>query len=186
MDGNERDRLHAGRSRRDREKERQWRKRLADHRASGLSVRAFCRRDGLREAQFYWWQRELARRDQEAGKSGLLRQGRPSVGAARGDEAEAKAVVATRPAFAELRVRQDATARALSEESSAACDGAWWPVPIEVVLRNGRMLRVRRGFEADLLAAVVRVLEREGPTLGGESQALESGARALEAEAGPC
>ena len=119
MGGNGRVGMGAGRSRRDREKERQWRKRLSDHGASGLSVRAFCRREGVTEPQFYAWRRELAKRDLEMGKTGLLRQGRPSVAAAQ--VGERKSVGAARPAFAELRVQQDGAAPVLCEESPAAC-----------------------------------------------------------------
>ena len=44
-------------------KEQFWRQALARQRASGLSIRAFCEREGLSEASYYQWRRELARRD---------------------------------------------------------------------------------------------------------------------------
>ena len=37
-----------------------WRKRLARRQASGLSVAEFCRREGVSEPSFYYWQRRLA------------------------------------------------------------------------------------------------------------------------------
>jgi len=40
---------------RDEQKERQWRGRIAQWRASGLSVRGFCAQDGLAPARFYHW-----------------------------------------------------------------------------------------------------------------------------------
>jgi len=43
-------------------KERQWRRWLEEQQASGLSVRAFCRRRGLQEQAFYQWRRTLAAR----------------------------------------------------------------------------------------------------------------------------
>lgn len=46
--------------------ERQWRERLAQWRASGLSVRAFCLRRGWVETAFYYWRRELRARDEAA------------------------------------------------------------------------------------------------------------------------
>lgn len=46
--------------------ERQWRERLAQWQASGLSVRAFCLRRGLVETAFYYWKRELRARDAAA------------------------------------------------------------------------------------------------------------------------
>lgn len=50
-------------ARRDRTKESFWRRVMADHAGSGLSVRMWCARRRLREASFYWWRRQLARRD---------------------------------------------------------------------------------------------------------------------------
>jgi len=50
---------------RDARKEQQWRRWIADWRASGLSVQAFCARYGLSQASFYAWRRELQRRDAE-------------------------------------------------------------------------------------------------------------------------
>lgn len=51
--------------RRDSAKEATWRERLARHRKSGDSVRAWCHRHGVKETVFHWWRRELARRDAE-------------------------------------------------------------------------------------------------------------------------
>jgi hypothetical protein len=45
------------------ELERRWRGLLADHARSDLSIRAFCDRRRLNEANFYAWRRELAKRD---------------------------------------------------------------------------------------------------------------------------
>jgi hypothetical protein len=50
---------------RDVRKERQWRQWLRAWQRSGLSVAAFCRRQGLAEARFYAWRRLLAQRDAE-------------------------------------------------------------------------------------------------------------------------
>lgn len=46
-------------------KEQLWRDRLARQVRSGLTVREFCRREGLPEPSMYGWRRELARRDAE-------------------------------------------------------------------------------------------------------------------------
>lgn len=48
-----------------RKKEAGWRKHVSVQAGSGLSVGAYCRRNGLRGHSFYWWRRELARRDAE-------------------------------------------------------------------------------------------------------------------------
>ena len=48
---------------RDSEREQHWRGLLSEWQASGLSVREFCSRRQLREANFYAWRRQLQRRD---------------------------------------------------------------------------------------------------------------------------
>ena len=50
---------------RDRQREARWRRVIRDHGRSGLGVREFCRRGKLRETAFYFWRRELQRRDGE-------------------------------------------------------------------------------------------------------------------------
>ena len=40
-------------------KERLWRDRIRRQQQSGLSIRAFCAREALREPSFYWWRRAL-------------------------------------------------------------------------------------------------------------------------------
>jgi hypothetical protein len=53
-------------ARRDSSKEKFWRRLIHGQAGSGLSVRAWCRRRGIKEAAFYWWRRELALRGAEA------------------------------------------------------------------------------------------------------------------------
>jgi transposase len=50
---------------RDVQKERFWRKAIRRWRTSGLSIRAYCQRYALREANFHTWRRKLAARDAE-------------------------------------------------------------------------------------------------------------------------
>jgi transposase-like protein len=50
---------------RDRKKEAGWRTHLGAQADSGLSVGAYCRQHGVQAHGFYWWRRELARRDAE-------------------------------------------------------------------------------------------------------------------------
>ena len=45
------------------EKEQFWRLVLDEQAKSGLTVRAFCRQEGISEPSFYAWRRELAVRD---------------------------------------------------------------------------------------------------------------------------
>jgi hypothetical protein len=54
---------------RDLDKERFWREVLARQSASGLSGRAFCRRERLSEPAFYAWRRTIGERDRQAKQS---------------------------------------------------------------------------------------------------------------------
>ena len=45
------------------ERERQWRGQLATWQRSGLSQAAYCRQQGLTQADFSWWKGEIGRRD---------------------------------------------------------------------------------------------------------------------------
>lgn len=85
--------------RRDAVKERFWRRTVAEHRRSGLSVREFCARRTLSEPSFYAWRQELARRD------GRARQGTPP------SAAEANAT----PPFVSLQVAAQPPAAAMIE-----------------------------------------------------------------------
>jgi hypothetical protein len=51
---------------RDERKERQWRRWIRAWRTSGLSVQAFCAQHALAQPRFYFWRRELDRRDATA------------------------------------------------------------------------------------------------------------------------
>ena len=50
------------------EKESFWRLALEEFGKSGLSIRAYCRREGLSEPSFYSWRRVLGRRDAAPGE----------------------------------------------------------------------------------------------------------------------
>jgi hypothetical protein len=52
-----------------------WCERLVGQAPSGLTVRAFCHREALCESAFYYWRREIRRRD------GLLKSNRQATGA---------------------------------------------------------------------------------------------------------
>jgi hypothetical protein len=53
---------------RDAGREAAWRRLLAKHGQSGLSVRAFCRPEKLSEPSFYAWRRTIAERDGKRGR----------------------------------------------------------------------------------------------------------------------
>ena len=108
---------------RDPRKEQFWRDNLRRWPASGLTIRAYCRRHRLSEASFYAWRWELAERDEQS---------RPVADAA-----------AVR--FAALTVH-------------AAPTGPAEP-SVEVVLANGRRLRVPVGVAAGVVRDLLTVLE---------------------------
>jgi hypothetical protein len=122
-----------GGKRRNPARERFWRRTIRQQERTGLSVRDFCRREGLKDWTFRWWRQELARRDrQPASAPPRQRQGHPT------EEA---------PAFLPVRV--------VDVEPIAPRP----PALIEIVLSAGPTLRVPEGFDPQTLRAVLTVLE---------------------------
>jgi hypothetical protein len=125
------------------EREAHWRQALADWSGSGLSKMAFCRERGLSPSAFHWWRGELARRD-AARRS---RSSSPSSPTAQ----ETKAG----PTFVAVRLAEGAVGgAAVRFTAEGGVEGV-----VEVLLRGGRRVRVGSGFDGELLAQVVRVLE---------------------------
>src|SRR6185312_17382084 len=54
------------RPQRDANRERLWRRHLKQQQSSGLTVRAFCSLRQLKETSFFFWKKEIAKRDREA------------------------------------------------------------------------------------------------------------------------
>ena len=125
--------MRAKGQRRDEEKERYWREKIRAGTRSGLSIREFCRREGLKEGLFHSWRRELWRRDQE-------KAGRRSRGVS-GRGAPAKASFAL--------VDLDGEQGELNEAG------------IELVLAGGRKLRIGKGVDEKTLVSVVTALEKQ-------------------------
>jgi hypothetical protein len=121
--------------RRDRGKERTWRRRLREWRHSGLSVREFCDGRGLSEPSFYAWRRELAKRDGESTCRG--------AGAVKGR--------ARAPRVAGRFLRVQVVADAALESGADRC--------LEVDLPTGVRLRIPPGFDPRTLADVLAALE---------------------------
>lgn len=123
---------------RDSRKESAWRRRLERHAESGQSVRSWCRRHRVTETAFYWWRRELVRRDAEQAGS-----------AQRGAESPAASFVpvhvTTEPARGGDLLDRDLNG-----------GGA----PIEIVLADGRCVRLAGPVNGQTLAEVLDVLER--------------------------
>ena len=104
---------------RDAGRERRWRRVMRSWAKSGVGVREFCRREKLPETAFYYWRRELRRRDGEK-----KRKGRQSSGA-----------------FVPVRLAGD------------------FPVPVELRLVSGQVLRLGAAFDPGRVAELVRLLE---------------------------
>lgn len=121
------------RRRRDVKKEELWRRVVRRQARSGLSVRAWCRKHNLQQSAFYWWRRELARRDAEASEFVPMQVTTESQPA---------------PAFVPVR---------LTENSPAKAD----PV-IEILLADERRIRLRGSVNRLMLAEVLAVLEGPG------------------------
>jgi transposase len=121
--------------RRDPVKEQFWRRTIADQARSGLSVRAFCKREGLEPWNFHWWRLALARRDREVPPARTVR--RPNL----------MAELTVPSAFLPVRVVQDAIGPPAAT------------TPIEIVLPAGPTVRITKGFDPMTLDAVLSVLE---------------------------
>jgi len=139
----------ARRTRRDRKKERTWRRHVRDQRRSGMSVRVYCREHGLSESGFYWWKRELARRDAERRRAAASEKREQAAGGrvGAGESAPPREVV-----FAEVEV---VGADGDRQTASAGSDCA----AVEVCLSGGRTVRVHRGFDEPTFVRVVALLE---------------------------
>ena len=120
---------------RDPVKEQFWRRTIAHHARSGLSIRAFCQREGLESWNFHWWRQTLARRDREVPPTRSVGPKNPTNNSP------------VPSAFLPVRVLQDAT------DLIAAA------TPIEILLPAGPTLRVTKGFDPIALDAVLSVLE---------------------------
>jgi transposase len=116
-------------------KEILWREILKRQRDSGLSVRAFCNREGLKAFNFFRWRGELSRRDRE------------TISAIPNRSAGESNAPPASPVFLPVRVIDDRGERAR-------------PImPIEILMPDGPIVRVPVGFDPRTLGDVLTVLE---------------------------
>jgi transposase len=118
-----------GGKRRDPAREKFWRRTILDQQRSGLSVRDFCHRQGLKDWTFRWWRQELARRD------------RVPLMAPTSERTSVASV------FLPVKVGD------LEAGSPPPAP------PIEIVLPTGLIVRVPSGFDPRTLGHVLAVLE---------------------------
>lgn len=115
---------------RDAQRETFWRGALARQRESGLTVRAFCRREGVSEPSFYAWRRVVRERDAERRESPAQR--RPTA-----------KHQGARPGFLPVVLREAPTR-----------DGG-----IVIAWHGGRRMHLPATVPPDRLAELVRALE---------------------------
>jgi hypothetical protein len=126
------------------ELEVEWRQHVSQWRASGQSVREFCKKCGLNESRFFAWRRELVRRDAEvaAGNSTITNREnarKPTFVAVHVADASKKRFL---PALGDRATRVDASA-----------------ATIEIVL-GGATVRVPTGVDVSTLSQVIHALRR--------------------------
>jgi hypothetical protein len=120
---------------RDLAKEQVWRRIIRRHHQTDLPVSAFCRREGLKVANFLWWRRELNRRDQE------------KTASSPGPSTKGPSQPLAAPVFLPVHVIE----APLAPPQSAP--------PIEIVLPGGPTVRVPAGFDPRTLGEILAVLE---------------------------
>ena len=124
---------------RDLDLEGAWRDRMGRHESSGLTIERFCKQEGLAAHQLSWWRRELKRRDAEVGRANGKRKTKRPQSSKQSKQHD----TASGEAFVPVQI-------ATSPPSAAA---------IEIVVDQRLRIAVTSGFDAELLAQVVRVLE---------------------------
>ena len=132
-----------------------WEEVVRRWREGGQAVRAFCRAEELRESAFYFWRRKLARGGHRTGKrvsdavDGSQFQSRPAMPTSRSSKRVSPRHDAT-PSFLPVHVVGLASRRPGAAEADRG---------VEIILGQGRTVRVQAGFDRATLADVLAVLE---------------------------
>ena len=115
-----------------------WRELVSEQGRSGQSVAVFCRERGLCAPHFYAWKKRLREAD--------------------GGQGEVRAPLAK---FVEVKLvpAGPGLAGAGRDAGAARVSRAAGDLRVEVLLKNGRSLRVGPGFDAELVRALVAVVE---------------------------
>jgi hypothetical protein len=114
-------------------REKFWRRTIRQQQHRGLTVRAFCLCEGLKDGAFRWWRQSLAHRDRDSSAATSAdRDGEPT-----------EAI----PAFLPVRL---VDLEAASPRPTP---------PIEITLPTGPTVRVPPGFDPSTLGQVLAVLE---------------------------
>ena len=113
-----------------------WRRMIEAQAGTGLSIRAWCRKHHLRESAYYWWRKQLARRDARTASL---------------SEPHAKTRSAS---FLPVRVT-DSQGAALDEPTDTTGGGG----RIEILFPDHRRIRIHGPVDRQTLADVVAVLK---------------------------
>ena len=122
---------------------RKWQRLVSEQGRSGQSVAVFCRERGLCAPHFYAWKKRLREADGGQGE----------VRAPLAKFVEVKLVPAG-PGLA--GAGRDAGAAGVVHGAGSRSAG---DLRVEILLKNGRSLRVGPGFDAELVRALVAVVE---------------------------
>ena len=137
------------------EKEAYWRGQLERQSTSGLSIRRWCRENGVSEPTYYVWRRKLQERDHERGLPERDRHAPLS-----------EAAVA--PNFVAVDV-------VTSDVVTSAATSADCTAQLEIDVAGGVVIRLRENVSAETLERVLSVVCRQGviPVVGSGSSARE-------------
>jgi hypothetical protein len=126
-----------------------WRELVSEQGQSGQSVAVFCGERGLCAPHFYAWKKRLREADagQDVLRAPLTKFVEVQVGPAGWGGAGAGQAEAARNAGAAGVVRGASLSRSAGDAR------------VEILLKNGRSLRVGPGFDAELVRALVAVVE---------------------------
>ena len=105
------------------EKRCYWQRMVREATRSKLSIREFCRRNRLKESQYYWWQHKLNGNRHSKG-------------------------------FQKSGNKSNSASFALVSNDPEAMEAG-----IELILRDGRRLRIRRGVDEQTLRSVLAAVE---------------------------
>lgn len=147
--------------RRDKQKERFWRRALKRQTRGRETIRAFCEREGLAETAFHFWRRELARRDGQVVTARATRVWETS--AASGSPSPSRPKIASSP----RRPARRGTSRAGQSVGKSLSSGvefapltilpprAATTAPVELLLPSGVTLRIGSDAPWELVARVL-------------------------------
>lgn len=139
------------RHRRDAAKEAFWRDVLGRQAASGLSVRAFCVRESLKESAFHFWRRTIIQRSDTGIPESAASVGGTDI------RQRAKNREGAVPTFVPARLTDVLPARDSSDDTT----------DITIELAGGRLLRLPQSISTARLAELVLALEAHLPVVRG-------------------